>query len=77
MTLEEFAKFTPTTIFEAVAVEMFKFRGPNFVPAVKEITDRIEGKAQPRNAEIKEDNGPTQIVVVPSWKQDKPDSPSE
>lgn len=47
---EEFAAFKPKNVFEMKALEMLAANGKNLVPAVREITNRLEGSVDANDA---------------------------
>lgn len=57
LTPEEFGLFKPKNVFEMKAIEMLLANGKNLVPAVREITNRIEG-----SVDASEANG-LQVIV--------------
>lgn len=59
MTPEEFAAFKPKNVFEMKAIEMLLANGKNLVPAVREITNRIEG-----SVENPENSNNVQVIVA-------------
>jgi hypothetical protein len=50
LTSEEFSLFKPATMFEVMALKMFVADGQTMVPAVREITNRIEGSVDANEA---------------------------
>ena len=68
MTPKQYAKFRPSTIFERRALQMFKSRGPDFIPAQREITNRVEGSVETDSGQS---SGNTLNLFIGSWKPTK------
>jgi hypothetical protein len=71
----ELETFEPRTVAEMKALEMIRANGRNLVPAWKEVTDRVQGRAT-----ADDDFTPTEIFIInhiplPKW-DDTPDSPN-
>lgn len=63
---EQYVQFKPRTMFEHLALKMFQSQGADFIPAVKEITNRTEGAVD--SSEGAPQASTQNVLIVNNWK---------